>query len=350
MISGQEKERATLTPTSFSDLDGWQVDKLLEALAAFKLSCAKLEAKPDWKNVCEAAQKTPPTDTAARVFFEEEFIPYIVEGNNGKYGLFTGYYIPELRGSLRRGGVYQTPLYARPHDLVTADLGAFKTDLKGQKIAGKVQKGKLVPYDDRAAIAKGALKFRAKPVVWVDDPADAFFLEVQGSGRVRLTNGNFLTLGYDGANGRTYASIGRALADRCEIPIPVTMEDIRERLDAPDAQAIMNLNPSYVFFRRLPNENVLGAIGVALTPKRSLAVDPDFLNLGAPVWLDTTDGKGDVLQRLMIAQDTGGAIKGVVRGDFFWGAGDEAEAQAGSMQSRGRYYVLLPKTMKPNDE
>jgi membrane-bound lytic murein transglycosylase A len=209
-----------------------------------------------------------------------------------------------------------------------------------------------VPYDDRAAIAQGSLAGRAKILAWADDPVSAFFLEVQGSGLIRLTNGDLMPVGYDGSNGRAYVAIGRVLADQGELPRPVTMSAIHTWLAAHpvEEQEILNMNPSYVFFRKLPNKNAVGAEGVALTPLRSLAVDPAYLPLGAPVWLDTTDGQGVVLQRLMIAQDTGGAIKGPVRGDFYWGTGDAAAAEAGAMQSRGRYYVLLPKSMTPHDQ
>jgi membrane-bound lytic murein transglycosylase A len=161
-----------------------------------------------------------------------------------------------------------------------------------------------------------------------------------------------MTVGYDGANGRAYVAIGRVMAERGDIPRPVTMPAIRAWLTAhpQQAQQIMNENPSYVFFRRLPDTNVVGAEGVALTPQRSMAVDPAFVPLGLPIWLDTTDGQGAPIQRLMIAQDTGGAIKGPVRGDFFWGAGATAAAQAGAMQSRGHYYLLLPKAVSPHDD
>jgi len=351
MFSGQEKDHATLTPVSFSDLEGWEKDAPAEALGAFKRSCPSMRFKPAWKDVCAKAQVTPIADEAARAYFAENFTPYALSGREGDVGLFTGYYVPELHGSLRRGGKYKTPLYARPDDLISADLGAFKSDLKGQKIIGKVKRGKFIPYDERAAIARGSLAPRGKPIVWIDNPVDAFFLEIQGSGIVRLKNKKYLLLGYDGANGRAYNAIGRVLAERGEVQRPVTMPAIRARLadDPSFAREIMNTNPSYVFFRRLPRNDIMGAQGVPLTPKRSLAVDPSFVPLGAPVWLNTTDGKGQNLQRLMIAQDTGGAIKGVVRGDFFWGAGFEAAEQAGAMQSIGRAFILLPKDMKPDD-
>ena len=352
MLPSSEKEKASLTPVSFADLDGWSDDRPAEALEAFKRSCPSLRFKAGWKDVCAIARAMPVNDAIARAYFEAHFVPYAVSGSDGDTGLFTGYYVPELHGARHRGGKFKTPLYARPDDLISADLGVFKSDLKGQKIVGKVNKGQFIPYDERAEIAKGSLAPRAKPIVWVDNPVDAFFLEIQGSGIVRLKNNKYFLVGYDGANGRAYKAIGRELANRGELQRPVTMPAIREKLaqDKSYAQEIMNWNPAYVFFRRLPGNDVIGAQGVGLTPKRSLAVDPHHVPLGAPVWLDTTDGKGESLKRLMIAQDTGGAIKGAVRGDFFWGAGEEAAQQAGSMQNEGRAYVLLPKGVTPDDK
>ena len=257
-----------------------------------------------------------------------------------------------MRGAQQRHGPYQTPIYARPADLVTVDLGDFKQEWKGKHLAGKVVGQNLKPYDDRATITHGSLNNRATVLAWVDDPTSAFFLAVQGSGRIKLEDGHTLRIGYDGANGHDYVAIGRKLAKSGDLPKPVTMQSIRAWLAAhPDrADGAMNLNPSYVFFRPLQGDGPMGAEGVALTPHRSLAIDPAFVTLGSPIWLDTTDSANNPLQRMMIAQDTGGAIKGIVRGDVFWGFGAEAEAKAGAMQSRGRYFLLLPKTVKANGE
>ncbi len=357
----RETDRLTLAPVSFSDLQGWRQDGPLPALQAFQKSCKALLAKQpsasmgiggkadDWRKPCAEATNTLPTNAAARAFFEYWFCPYATSGREGDTGLFTGYYMPEVRGSIMRDAAFQTPLYKRPKDRIEANLALFKPDLNG-KIIGKVQGNALVPYDVRAEIAQGSLHGRAEPLVWIDDPTSAFFLEIQGSGFVRLKDGKRFAVGYDSANGRDYTAIGRVLADRGEIQRPVTMPSIRAWLAANPtrAQEVMNENASYVFFRLLPNDEAVGAQGVALTLMRSLAVDPKFLPLGAPVWLDTTDGQGASLQRLMIAQDTGGAIKGPVRGDVFWGEGDVAALQAGAMQSKGRAFVLLPKTVLPH--
>lgn len=354
----------SVSSVKFADLPGWENDKISDVVPVLLRSCKAIEKKaPDapmggmglnagvWQDMCDRLKQVPLGDeVTAHAFFEKNFIAYAVSGPDGDQGLFTGYYEPELHGSLQREGAYQTPLYAQPDDLIQVDLGEFKSDLKGQHIVGKVEGKSFKPYDDRAAIARNALEKRANILAFVDDPVDAFFLAVQGSGRIILTNGSVLRIGYDGANGRAYVAIGRAMADRNLIEQPVTMQKIRDWLKANPERSdeIMNLNPSYVFFRKIDGDGPIGAETVALTPQRSLAVDPAFVPLGAPLWLDTVDADNKPLQRLVVAQDTGGAIKGAVRGDFFWGSGDEAVRQAGAMQSKGRYYILLALPLGPH--
>lgn len=348
-----------LEKVAFDDLPDWQDDTLSGALPALQKSCAVLISKKqpgesafvtirttDWTAACKVLQNLRADDLpAVRRALMTVFTPYRVAASDTA-GLFTGYYEPTLRGAVRQGGPYQTPLYQRPKDLITVDLGAFKADWQGKHLVGKVSDGKLVPYDTRQQIMKGSLQGCATPLLWIDDPVDAFFLAVQGAGRVRMEDGRVLRIGYDGANGHDYLAIGRWLVDHNELAPPVTMQSIRVWLRAhPDRAAeVMNTNPSYVFFRALSQkgEGPTGAEGVSLTPERSMAVDPAFVPLGAPLWLDTLDATGRPLRRLMVAQDTGGAIKGAVRGDVFWGAGADAEAQAGAMQSAGALYLLLP--------
>ena len=351
-------DHLVLTPVAFGDLPGWTADRQSEALPAIAKSCVVLARKStvnlagsaaDWLPICAALSDVPAgDDAAARAFLQRWFTPYAAGTADKDTGLFTGYYEPELQGSREPGGAFQTPLYARPGDLVTVDLGTFLPDLQGKHIAGKVANGRLAVYDDRAAIANGSLAGRAQPLLWVDDPTDAFFLEVQGSGRVRLADGSLVTVGYDAANGRHYTALGGALAARGDIDKPVTMHKIRGWLrDHPDqAQAALDLNASYVFFKLTDGTGPTGAEGVTLTPRRSLAVDPAFVPLGVPLWLDTADGSGAPFRQMMVAQDTGGAIKGAVRGDIFWGFGPDAAAQAGAMQSPGRYDLLLPRTVR----
>lgn len=361
---------ATFIATTFSELQGWNLDRHGEAVPALKKSCAKLMTLPDdrslgandgvpggrvknWRGVCDAAKALDVADNAgAKRFFETWFAPYEVQGTQEEAGLFTGYYEPELNGARTRGGAYQTPLLARPSDLVSVGLGAFDTDLGGNTVWGRVKGSKLKPYPDRAAIEDGALGALGKPLLWVDSPVDAFFLHVQGSGRVRLADGTVTHVGFAGKNGKGYKSIGRILIDSGEIPANrLTMDAIRKWVDARPVKgpALLKRNPSYVFFRLLSGDGPLGAQGVALTAERSLAVDRRYLPLGVPLWLQTHDpldgSKG--YNRLMVAQDTGGAIKGAVRGDIFFGAGDLATRRAGNMKRPGHYFILLPLSVIP---
>jgi membrane-bound lytic murein transglycosylase A len=362
-----------LLPTSYHELIGWGVDDPAGALAAFRRSCAKLAeqsaATPmgsdplfgeigDWRPACADAVATP-TGSAdqARDFFEDHFRPYLVVDGDDPEGLFTGYYEPLLHGSRRFGGSYTVPLYRPPDDLVRVDLTRFNPELAGYAIYGRVRGGEFVPYYSRADIESGALADRGLELLWVDDPIDKFFLQIQGSGQVRLDDGDLIRVGYAGQNGHPYRAIGRDLIEigaltREQVSLPA----IKTWLEQHPAEAshIMARNRSYIFFeerRELrPDDGPLGAHGVPLTAGRSLAVDRRYIPFGVPVWIDTTapwpEGVGP-LRRLMVAQDTGGAIKGVVRGDVFWGAGARAEAIAGHMNSRGRSAILLPKALTP---
>lgn len=356
-------DRVRLKPVAYDALPGWQGDDQAQALKAFLVSCTALNKRAadgvmqggfagtagDWQGACAAAAQVPAGDApAARAFFESAFVPYAVSGTAGREGMFTGYYEAALNGSLTRTGKYQTPLYARPADLVSVNLGDFLPELKGKTIQGRVAGENLTPYYTRAAIEKGALKTSGVPVVWVDDPVDAFFLHIQGSGLVTLTDGTQMQVGYAAQNGHPYYAIGKELVARGALAKEdVSMQTIRAWLNAnpQEAAALMETNNSYVFFRKLEGTGPLGAQGVAVTPGRTLAVDRALLPYGLPLFLDAQDPDGGRLQRLMIAQDTGGAIKGAVRGDYFWGAGDQAADKAGRMKSTGSYYALLPKTV-----
>jgi membrane-bound lytic murein transglycosylase A len=314
----------------------------------------------DWREPCAAVAAAPVgDDRAARAALETWFVPFAATNNGNAQGLFTGYYEPELRGSRARGGPYTVPLYGRPGDLVTVDLGLFREELKGQRIAGRVRSGALRPYPTRAEIEAGALDGLAREdggpleLVWVDDGVDAFFLHIQGSGRVVLEDGSIIRVGFAAQNGHPYVAIGRELVARGVMTREqVSMQSIREWLAANPgaARELMNRNPSFVFFRPLapPASNMdgpPGSEGVPLTPGRSLAVDRNFLAMGLPVWLDAADplDPDQRVRRLMVAQDTGGAIRGPVRGDVFWGFGAGAAERAGRMRSAGRYWILLPR-------
>lgn len=346
----EPSDRLQLVPTTFSALNGWGQRDQEPARIAFLRSCERIskkdpgaafhkkmvEAGPNrvWQSLCLRAQQ----EKIPGAFFETYFIPYRLTG--AEEGLFTGYYEPLLRGALARGGAYQAPLWQKPNDLISADLGLFQEKWAGKKITGKVKEQSFVPYDTRKEIANKGLNGRALPLVWVDNSVDAFFLEIQGSGVVVLPDGQQMRVGYDGQNGHGYVPVGKVLAARGQIEKPVTMQKIRAWLEAnpQKAQSLMNENPSVVFFRETKAKGAIGAQGVELTPMGSLAVDPSFIGLGTPLWLETTNHR-----RLVVAQDTGGAIKGGVRGDLFWGAGPEAEAGAGEMQEKGTYVVLLPR-------
>jgi membrane-bound lytic murein transglycosylase A len=374
--------RIDLLPATFADLPGWANDDKGRALAAFKTSCAVMARRPagtplgsagttaygkygtygDWQPACRAAAAVPAGDAAAtNEFFIQWFRPWQSTDNGNPVGLFTGYYELTLDGSRTRHGAYQTPLRALPHDMVTAQLGDFTSDLAGRSLNGRVDATgtRLVPYPDRAAINAGGLApGEDRAIVWVKDDIKAFFLEIQGSGVVNLDDGTALSVNYAGGNGYPYHAIGAELVRRGIPREQVSMQSIYSWLVAHPAekQAVMNTNRSYVFFRdRGPANETgpIGAQGVPLTPGRSLAVDRTLVPYGAPVWIDAdspTQNTGQAtsrLQRLMIAQDTGGAIRGAVRGDYFWGRGDAAEDTAGVMKSPGRMWLLLPKTIQP---
>lgn len=355
-----------LEPVSFASLSGWDRDAQSPALAAFARSCSVLAGRlgvtpigkidtvrADWRQACAAAERVPAgDDLSARAFFAEWFTPYAVSGNEGRDGIFTGYYEAELKGSWTRHGPYRTPIYARPDDLVTLDASELRKRPNGARATGRVADGRLVPYPNRAEIDGGALAGRGLEILWVDDAVDAFFLHIQGSGRVAMEDGAVVRLGFAAKNGHAYTAIGRELVAEGAIEAAeVSMQTIRAWLaDYPSrAAAMMARNASYIFFRRLAGEGPVGSQGVALTPGRSLAVDPRFVPLGAPVWIDTVDpvAPEKPLRRLVVAQDTGSAIVGPVRGDLFWGFGAWAAMRAGSMKARGRLFVLLPRDVDP---
>jgi len=359
----QPTPRLVLSQARFADLPGWNADRVEEVLPAFIRTCARLSRLADtqtvgpdalggqvadWRPACAALPSLSPA--TARAFFEREFMPFALSNNDVREGLFTGYYEPELRGSLVRTQRHTVPLLGRPDDLVTIDLGAFREELRGQRLAGRVEGGVLRPYEPRAAIVGGSLGNRARPILWVDSADDAFFLEVQGSGRVRLDDGRVVRVGFAAQNGHPYVPIGRVLIERGLMAREnVSMQSIRAWLAANPAQAaeLRNANPSYVFFRTIEGEGPLGSEGVALTPGRSLAVDRTFLPMGVPIFLDADDPLDAArrVRRLLMAQDTGGAIRGPVRGDVFWGAGELAAEQAGRMRSTGRAWILLPRSV-----
>lgn len=350
-----------LIPAEWSALEGWAEDDLREALPALSASCSALAGRAEWRAPCAALGSLAQEDSAAvRAFFESTFRPWqLLNGDGTDQGLVTGYYEPLLRASRTRSGTYMHPIHAVPDDLLVIDVAGLHPDLKHLRLRGRIEGRKVVPYWSRSELEARAAELDRKALFWAADALDVFFLQVQGSGQVELPDGSRVRVGYADQNGHSYQSIGRWLVDQGELRLEqASMQGIRQwaRANPSRVATMMAANPSYVFFRELPigkqapglPEGPLGALGVPIAGERVIAVDPRSVPLGAPVWLDTTrPNSADPLRRLMMAQDTGGAIKGGVRADFFWGFGPEAGALAGRMRQQGRIWVLLPVGVTP---
>jgi membrane-bound lytic murein transglycosylase A len=347
---------ALLKPTNWSDIDGFAEDDLTAAWPAWLQSCGGLKNKPQWQMVCSAANAlNKPNKQVVQAYFEQYFNVYVTTNQDGTdTGLITGYYEPLLKGSRSKSTQYPYALYKQPADLITVELSDIHPELKSKRVRGKLitdkdGRNKLVPYLSRADIEASSAPLAGNELVWINDIIDVFFLQIQGSGLVQLDNGESLHVGYADQNGQAYNSIGRVLIERGELTKDqASMQGIKTwaRNNLNKLRDLLNSNPSYVFFRELPVglPGPLGALGVPITAERSVAIDPKYVPLGAPIFLSTTQPNSNKpLKRLMLAQDTGGAIKGGVRADFFWGAGDAAGKQAGAMKQVGKTWVLLPK-------
>jgi membrane-bound lytic murein transglycosylase A len=334
IITGQRAANR-LTAVSWQQVPGWQDDSLLGATAAMRQNCSRLAQQPAWRRACAAALRLDDLDmNAAREFFEAYFTPFQLANTDGTLdGLVTGYYEPLLRGSRTRHGSYQYALYRWPY--------RFKA-------------GTALPT--RAQLESSGV-LNGNELVWVDDPIEAFFLQIQGSGQVVMEDGTTMRVGFGGTNNQPYKSIGRELLDRRELtPAQATMQGIKAWAKANPSRvdALLDVNPRFVFFREMPGTETLaagvgtgpvGALGVPLTPERSIAVDPSSIPLGTPVFLQTTRPLSNApMNRLVFAQDTGSAIKGGVRADYFWGLGDDAGDLAGRMKQAGRMWLLLPNS------
>jgi membrane-bound lytic murein transglycosylase A len=353
-VTPPEPPAKPLQPGRWEDLPGWRDDDAAAALAPFLQSCKALGAKPEWRAVCAAAAALPQRAEPIRAFFEAHFQVYeVVNPDRSRNGLVTGYYEPLLKGSRRPSAAFPHAVFGVPDDLLVVDLGELYPELKSMRLRGRIEGRKVVPYYSRAELSAREAALPAKALYWVADPIELFFLQIQGSGRIELEDGARVRLGYADQNGHPYRSIGRWLADKGELSLDQTsMDGIRNwALANPQRLAeLLNANPSYVFFKELPASEggPPGALGVPLTPGRSIAVDPRSVPLGAPVFLATTQpSSARPINRLMFAQDTGGAIRGAVRADFFWGFGAAAGAEAGRMKSGGRMWVLLPPEAAP---
>lgn len=361
-VGAHEIGGARLEPVSFTSLPGWDDDDHASAFAVFLASCDAIvngapELRPAGSTgehllaVCRAAQGE--TTENPKAFFEDHFVPHAVIPESGT-GFLTGYFEPEYEGSLEQAEGYSVPLLARPHDLVTIPAGGSLPGIPAHLQAAARTDVGFAPYPDRAAIEDGALGAHARPIVYLRHAAEAFIIHVQGSARIRLPDGGVVRVGYAGRNGHPYSSIGRIIVERGAIDRDeMSLERLLGWLKANPAEAreIMRRNQSYIFFTVLddlgPDDGPIGGAGISLTPGRSLAVDRQLWRYGLPFWLDgivpDIDGMERQLQQLMIAQDTGSAIVGPARGDFFTGTGAKAGTQAGLIRHRPRFVVLLPR-------
>lgn len=332
---------------AYEALPGWPSAGLDRSLQAFRVGCSRAKAM---SKACELAAGVPADDEqAARRFFEANFAPYaIIAPDGADTGLITGYYEPIIEGSRAASEKFAYPIYGVPEDLIIVDLASIAPELRNLRLRGRLEGRRLIPYFSRSEIDAPGSSFRAPVLAWAADPVELFFLQIQGSGQVQLENGERIRVGYADQNGHPYRSLGRWLVERGELPLEeASMQGIKAWAAANPQKLrdALHANPSYVFFRELPpSDGPIGALGVPLTPEFSLAVDRRFVPLGAPVFLETTfPASPEPLARLMAAQDTGGAIRGAVRGDFYWGTGPEAGAQAGRMRQQGRMWLLWPR-------
>lgn len=339
----------------WSQLPGWGADQSHEVWSAFLQTCNAKNSPAALANACAAARPLAVANPAqARAFFELHFTPYRIVRKEAhatfNTGLITGYYEPLLRGSRNPSAIFAIALYAPPDDMLTLELGDVFPELQGKRVRGRLQGKKVLPYYDRSALQHHP-SLDGKELVWVDSAIDAFFLEVQGSGRVQLDNGSVIRLAYADQNGQPYRSIGRYLVEKGELTLEESSAPaIRSWIEANPTrmQQVFSANPSVVFFREETIDDLSqgpkGSLGVPLTAGRSVAVDPAFIPLGAPLFLSTTYPTTEApLQRLVMAQDTGGAIRGPVRADLFWGFGASAGESAGLMKQQGQMWLLWPK-------
>ena len=361
VIPANTPDYALLKPATWEDIDGFASDDLSAAWPAWLQSCGTLKNKVQinqtpWQAACNAAFALKQPKNASIIdYLTDYFNVYAATNADGSdTGLVTGYYEPLLKGSRTKSANYLYPLYKQPADLITVELAELYPELKGKRVRGKLVQdkeghNKLIPYATRADIDSAPTPLAGHELVWIDDLVDGFFLQVQGSGIIKFENGQQMHVGYADQNGHAYNSIGRILIERGELTKDQAgMQGIKNwaRNNPAKLRELLNANPSYVFFTELPVglSGPLGALGVPLAAERSVAIDPKYVPLGAPIFLSSTQpNTPSPLKRLMVAQDTGGAIKGGVRADYFWGAGDAAGKMAGSMKQQGKIWVLLPK-------
>ncbi|WP_370980808.1 murein transglycosylase A [Agaribacterium sp. ZY112] len=362
----ENQAQIELKETSFENLPNWQHDDLSAALLSFKQSCIKISTTNQelpllsqitinteinthlaLQKACQKAKQVQIKPDLARQFFEHNFQPWLIRSDNKEQGLFTGYYEASVNASYNQSAKYSSPIRKKPKDLVTVDLGLFKPELAGQNLVGQVVNSRLQPYQERKDI-EASHTDDDEVLLWLDSAVDKFFLQIQGSGLAELDNGNLVRIAYAGNNGHNYSAIGKPLLQRGELSKEsISMQSIKAWLNHHPEQAkqLMNTNKRYIFFREHAGMGPIGAQDVELSAERSLAIDPSYYAYGLPFFVDLEHPQkgSNNIQKLVIAQDTGSAIKGPLRGDFFWGHGLAAEENAGKMKSLGKAWVLLPK-------
>jgi len=363
-------DELTLAPTTFKALPAWTEDHLDGAVKSFLISCAKIGELKDsepvgvdghgglakqWRRACAAAAAVKQTDEAAvRAMFESEFVPYVASGRGGAMGKLTGYYVAEMRASRTKTGKFTIPIYGRPSDLVMVDLGLYTKDAHGKRAWGRLNAdGELVPYPTRKEIRTGAINGKAPILMYIDDPVDLLFAQIEGSAKAILDDGSTVWLEFAGKNGRAYRGVGAVLKSIGALAKPGsgTMQGIRKWFDEHKARfdEVVDQSESYVFFKESKLPGAVGSQKVILTAQRSAAIDRAFIAHGTPLWIE---GRAPVVgavgheqpwHHLLIAQDTGGGILGAVRADVYWGDDRAAEEIGGRMGGPGKYWILLPR-------
>ena len=343
------KSHEHLVSMGWSQIPHWLNDDLVETLPALIQSCSALKKYAAWETVCNNIPEL--SNLAVKDFYEDLFVPFkIINDDGSEVGLITGYYEPLLKGSRTQSERYPHPIYSAPDDLVSVDTDQHPT-FKDYRGIARESAGRYIPYYTRKEIEEGLVNLSGKELFWVEDKVELFFLQIQGSGRIELEDGEIVRVGFAKSNGHPYRSIGRILVDRGDLPLSkASMQGIKNwgRENPTRLDDLLRQNPSYVFFRTLSGalDGPIGSLGVPLTPERSIAVDNRYVPAGFPVFIETTQPNSQqLLARLMYAQDKGGAIKGAIRADYFWGFGDEAGRLAGRMKQRVTMWVLIPKSL-----
>lgn len=340
-----DSSKANLKKVSFNEIENFSNDNLDIAFEVFKKACTRSSKKELFKEVCLKAQY----ENNPYNFFTKNFTPYKIYSDEGSdKGLITGYYEPLLFGSYEKSDKYQYPIYKIPSDLIIVDLKDIYPDLKSMRLRGKLEGNRLIPYDDRAELNANNEK---DVLLYVDNKVDLYFLHIQGSGKVQLDNGEIINIGYANQNGRRYKSIGKYMVSQGYIgsgtSYSASMQGMKKWFeDNPTlVDEVLNKNPSYIFFEKRA-KGATGSLGVELTAKRNLAVDTKYITLGMPVFINTKNPiTKEKINQLMVAADTGGAIKGEIRADFFWGFANEAALYAGAMKEEGELYILVPNSL-----